>query len=66
MADLRDEGQGVHFMNTTYSIKIPSADHNAELLQELVDPARQKPRYGYRRLHALVTRRGFAGSAQRG
>jgi len=43
----------------------PRVDHNAALRQELVNLARQKPRYGYRRLHALVTRRGFPVSAQR-
>jgi putative transposase len=43
----------------------PRADHNAELRQELLDLARQKPRYGYRRLHALLTRRGSPVSAQR-
>jgi len=31
----------------------PRADHNAELREELVKLARQKPRYGYRRLHVL-------------
>jgi len=35
----------------------PRSDHNAALRQELVNLARQKPRYGYRRLHALLTRR---------
>ena len=29
----------------------PRADHNAELREELVKLARQKPRYGCRRLH---------------
>jgi len=43
----------------------PRSDHNQELRQELVNLARQKPRYGYRRLHALLTRRGFPVSAQR-
>jgi putative transposase len=43
----------------------PTPDHNVELRQELVSLARQKPRYGYRRLHALLDRRGFAASAQR-
>jgi putative transposase len=43
----------------------PRSDHNAALRQELVNLARQKPRYGYRRLHALVTKRGFPVSAQR-
>jgi putative transposase len=43
----------------------PRRDHNAELRQELVKVARQKPRYGYRRLHALLSKRGFAVSTQR-
>ena len=36
----------------------PAPDHNTQLRQELVDLARQKPRYGYRRLHALLTMAG--------
>jgi transposase InsO family protein len=44
----------------------PRSDHNVGLRQELVNLARQKPRYGYGRLHALVTKRGFKASAQRG
>jgi putative transposase len=36
----------------------PRPDRNAELREELVMQARQKPRYGYRRLHALLGRRG--------
>jgi putative transposase len=43
----------------------PRPDRNVELRQELVNLARQKPRYGYRRLHALVERREFRASAQR-
>jgi putative transposase len=43
----------------------PAPDHNVELRQELVSLARQKPRYGYRRLHALLDRRGFTASPQR-
>jgi hypothetical protein len=43
----------------------PRSDHNIALRQELVNLARQKPRYGYRRLDALVTKRGFEASAQR-
>lgn len=35
----------------------PMPDRNAELREELVALARQKPRYGYRRLHALLERR---------
>ncbi len=42
----------------------PRADHNAELRQELVSLARQMPRYGYRRLHALLSRRGVSASPQ--
>ncbi len=43
----------------------PRADHNAGLRQELLQLARQKPRYGYRRLHAVLSRRGSPVSAQR-
>ena len=43
----------------------PQPDHNAELRQELVQLARQKPRYGYRRLHAVLSRRGSPASPQR-
>jgi putative transposase len=43
----------------------PRADHNAELREELVKLARQKPRYGYRRLHVLLDKRGHPASAQR-
>jgi len=44
----------------------PRPDHNAELRQTLVELARQKPRYGYRRLHAVLSRRGSPVSPQRG
>jgi len=43
----------------------PRPDHNAELRRELVALARQKPRYGYRRLCALLERRGCRASPQR-
>jgi putative transposase len=43
----------------------PGPDRNAELRQELVTLARQKPRYGYRRLHAMLERRGIEASPQR-
>jgi putative transposase len=43
----------------------PRADHNADLREELVKLARQKPRYGYRRLHVLLCKRGHPASAQR-
>jgi putative transposase len=36
----------------------PRPDRNAELRCDLLKLARQKPRYGYRRLHALLSRRG--------
>jgi putative transposase len=36
----------------------PRPDRNAELRGEMVKLARQKPRYGYRRLHALLERCG--------
>jgi putative transposase len=36
----------------------PAPDRNAELREELIKLARQKPRYGYRRLHALLERCG--------
>ena len=36
----------------------PRADRNAALRLELLVLARQKPRYGYRRLHALLARKG--------
>jgi putative transposase len=37
---------------------------NAELREEMVMPARQKPRYGYRRLHVLE-KRGHSSSPMR-
>ena len=43
----------------------PRPDRNAELRVELVALARQKPRYGYRRLHALLSRRGHAVNVKR-
>ena len=43
----------------------PQADHNAQLREELVKLARQKPRYGYRRLHVLLIKRGHSASTQR-
>jgi putative transposase len=49
---------------TTYRYQ-PRPDHNAELREKLVALARQKPRYGYRRLAALLERDGVKSSAQR-
>jgi putative transposase len=43
----------------------PRADRDAELRDELVKLARQKPRYGYRRLHALLRRRGHEVNVKR-
>jgi len=36
------------------------ADGDAELRGKLLELARQKPRYGYRRLHVLLQRQGQA------
>jgi putative transposase len=43
----------------------PRQDHNAELREKLIALARQKPRYGYRRLCALLERDGTKASPQR-
>jgi putative transposase len=43
----------------------PRPDHNAALRERLVALARQKPRYGYRRLHALLGRSDVVASPQR-
>jgi len=43
----------------------PRPDHNAELRSKLIALARQKPRYGYRRLCVLLERSGSAASPQR-
>jgi putative transposase len=43
----------------------PRPDRNAELRMELVKLARQKPRFGYRRLHVLLERRGFEVNVKR-
>jgi putative transposase len=43
----------------------PRPDHNTELRHSLTELVRQKPRYGYRRLHALLARRGHLASVQR-
>jgi putative transposase len=43
----------------------PRPDRNAELREELLTLARQKPRYGYRRLHVLLERRGHAVNVKR-
>ena len=43
----------------------PRPDRNMELRGELVKLARGKPRYGYRRLHALLSRRGHEVNVKR-
>jgi putative transposase len=43
----------------------PAPDRNAELREEMLKLARQKPRYGYRRLHVLLERRGHAVNVKR-
>ena len=43
----------------------PRPDRNAGLREALVQLARQKPRYGYRRLHALLSRRGYEVNVKR-
>ncbi len=43
----------------------PRPDRNAELREAVVNLARQKPRYGYRRLHAVLERRGQAVNVKR-
>jgi putative transposase len=43
----------------------PRPDRNAALREEMVKLAQQKPRYGYRRLHALLERRGHAVNVKR-
>jgi putative transposase len=40
-------------------------DHNAALRQQLIELAKQKPRYGYRRLLALLERRGWGVNHKR-
>jgi len=43
----------------------PRPDRNVRLRAALVELARQKPRYGYRRLHALLVRRDHPASVMR-
>ena len=43
----------------------PRPDRNVELRVELLKLARQKPRYGYRRLHVLLERRGHEVNVKR-
>ena len=53
---------GIERMSYRYE---PRPDHNAGLREALVGLARQKPRFGYRRLHVLLDRRGVKASVQR-
>jgi putative transposase len=43
----------------------PRPDHNTDLQQDVVELARHRPRYGYRRLHALLSRRGCRAGIHR-
>ena len=43
----------------------PRPDRNTELREALIKLARQKPRYGYRRLHAVLSRRGHEMNVKR-
>ena len=43
----------------------PRPDRNAELREALVKLARQKPQYGYRRLHAVLSGRGHEVNVKR-
>jgi putative transposase len=43
----------------------PVPDRNAELREDLLKLARQKSRYGYRRLHAILERRGHPVNVKR-
>ena len=49
---------------TTYRYE-PRPDRNAGLRQAMMELARQKPRYGYRRLGALLARRGWQANPKR-
>jgi hypothetical protein len=40
-----------------------AADDDAQLRQDLIELARQKPRFGYRRLGALLEQRGHKGES---
>ena len=43
----------------------PQPDRNAALREELIRLARQKPRYGYRRLGVLLERKGYRANPKR-
>jgi putative transposase len=43
----------------------PRPDHNSLLREELITLARQKPRFGYRRLWALLVKRGYQVNVKR-
>ena len=48
----------VHLSRSTYRYGSTRPDDEAELRERLEELARQQPRYGYRRLHALLRREG--------
>ena len=43
----------------------PKPDRNEKLRQDLNELARQKPRYGYRRLYVMLQRRGWTVNHKR-
>jgi hypothetical protein len=43
----------------------PQPDRNIELREALAKLERKKPHYGYRRLHALLSRRGREANMER-
>jgi putative transposase len=49
---------------TTYRYE-PRPDHNAQLREKMTELAKNKPRYGYRRLHVLLERQGEKVSPMR-
>jgi putative transposase len=52
-------------MDRTSCRYAPKPDRNEKLRQDLNELARQKPRYGYRRLHVLLQRRGWTVNHKR-
>jgi len=60
----RTAGKLLEMERSSYRYE-PRPDRNAGLREALVALARQKPRYGYRRLHALLSRRGYEVNVKR-
>ncbi|MCS7044189.1 MAG: IS3 family transposase [Bryobacterales bacterium] len=52
-------------LNRTSCRYEPRPDGNAGLRQAMIESARQKPHYGYRRLGALLARRGWLANPKR-